>query len=121
MITGTATIAARATEVSILQYKKSTENGKSGWQVANDILSSNYNNMLSILSPSGMKTVTTINGYIGYYKMFPVCFGEYARTTVGQFIPYACVAWAWYKTYQSSTYSGDDIDQWAYERGYSLD
>ncbi len=120
MITGTATIAARAMEVSVLQYKKSNASEKNGWQVANDIISSNYNNMLSILSPSGMKTVTTLNGYIGYYKIDPISFKEYAKTPVG-FLSYVFAAYAWYKTYQSFTYSGNDIDQWAYERGYSLD
>ncbi len=37
-----------------------------------------YNNTGRILSPAGMKTVTTANGYIGYYKSNPVGFGEYA-------------------------------------------
>lgn len=120
MITGGTTIAAKAIEVSVLQYKKSTANEKNGWQVAEDIISSNYNNILSILSPSGMKTVTTLNGYIGYYKIYPISFKEYAKTTVGR-LSYVFAAYAWYKTYQSFTYSGNDIDQWAYERGYSLD
>jgi hypothetical protein len=51
----------------------------------------------------------------------PTSFVEYAGTTVGQFVPYVFVSLAFYKTYQSFTYSGNDIDQWAYERGYSLD
>jgi hypothetical protein len=88
MITGALTIAAKATEVAILQAKKSTStrssnsgksssgnssgggNGssgggssgggkKSGGQVAADVIDAVFNNGITILTPSATKALTT--------------------------------------------------------------
>ena len=118
MITGTGTIAARAVEVGALQYRKSIIDGKNGWQLANDVFSSSYNNTGRILSSSKMKIVTTANSYIGFYKINPVSFDEYARTPAKKAFSYIFFGYACYHTYRSII--AEDPIQRAYNRGYSL-
>ena len=124
MITGTATIAARATEVVGLQYQKSLDDGKSGWQIANDIISSTYNNSGRILSSSGAKALTTFSGYTMHRGFFQAkqlgvdaYLGAYSKSS-SYFISYGFVASAWIQTYMSIT-SVNPVQR-AYQRGYSL-
>ena len=118
VITGTMTIAARAVEVGALQYQKSTMDGNFGWQTADDVLSSTYNNIHRILDPIGMKAVTTANGYIAYYKLEKIGFKSYAALNLGKTVSYAFAAYAWIQT-GISIYTQNPLQR-AYERGYTL-
>ena len=122
LITGTATIAARATEVGALQYKKNNAEGKNGWQIANDILSSTYTNPGKILFPAVTKSATTSVMYvftdIAKHKVIPLSFQTYLQSSAGRAIPYGFAAYAWVNT----TYSivcNDPIAR-AHQRGYTL-
>lgn len=64
MITATATITAKATEVTVLQAKKSTNDGDNGWQIANDCIDSIFSNGGKIISPALTKAGTTSATYV---------------------------------------------------------
>ena len=117
-ISGTGTILARAAEVGSLQYKKSYNDGKGGWQIAGDMIQSTFNNAGRILSPTGMKAVTTTNGYIGYYKRSHGAFEQYASTSCSKALSYGFLVYNSYQAYKSAT-ANDPVIR-AYKRGYSL-
>lgn len=117
-ITTTVGVAARATEVAVLQTRKSGNDGDSGWQVLDNVISSSFNNMGRILSPIGTKAVTTANKYIGYNKRNSISFKKYLHTPGGKIAAYAFAFYAWYQTHQ--TIESSNPIQRAYERGYSI-
>ena len=116
--TATASALARGAEVGILQYQKSQQDGKSGWQIANDIVSSAYDNTGRILFPAMMKPVTTANGYIRYYRNFHISFRDYAYVYKPSIAAYGGVIYAFYNVCVAAT-STDPVQR-AYERGYLL-
>ena len=124
MITFSANVTLRSIEVAALQYKKSTNDGKSGWQIAENILSSSYNNIGRILSPAGTKTLTTFTGYSmhrGYFQAKQLSFNAYmgAYSSWGAYaLSYAFLLPAVYNAYLSIT-TNDPVRR-AHERGFSL-
>ena len=117
-ISGTGTILARATEVGSLQYKKSYNDGKGGWQIAGDMIQSTFNNASRILSPTGMKAVTTTNSYIKWYKAANNATTSFLKSTSNPMMSYCFVGFALIQTYISATTS-NPVGR-AYERGFSL-
>ena len=70
-------------------------------------------------SPVGMKTVTTANSYIGYYKLNPVGFKSFCGKRFGsKSLSYVFAAYGWVQTYIS--FKTNDPVERAYQRGYSL-
>ncbi len=124
MITATATLAARTTEVAVLQAKKGKMEGKSGSEIAKDTMESIYDN--------GGKIV----GYTPYTKSVGIGANHLLRANVesifggkqtlsatlgatgGKVVPYAFVAFAWGRT-AVSAFSKDPVAR-AEERGYML-
>ena len=122
MITGTATITARATETTVLQAKKSKIDGKSGWQIANDCLESISINSGKILSPVLTKSSATFGMYIytdlSKHQVIPLEFNTYLKSPSGKALSYGFAAYAWLKTI-GSIVENDPIAR-AKERGYTL-
>ena len=59
IVTGTATVAAKATEIATLQARKSMNDGDSGWQIADDCLDSLFNNGGKMLDSLSLKAGVT--------------------------------------------------------------
>ena len=55
MITGTSTLILKSVEVATLQYKKSLNDGKNGWQAANNSMDSTIFNSIGVVSSMYMK------------------------------------------------------------------
>ena len=113
-ITGTITISARAVEVGILQNNKNLAEGYSGWQIANNVVTSLYNNTGRILSPSKIKIATTANSFISSYMADQL----YKSTPKGMVISYALALYACFKTVESA-FASDPVRR-ANQRGYYL-
>jgi hypothetical protein len=122
MITATTTIMAKATEVTALQVKKSTNDGDNGWQIANDCIDSVFSNGGQIISPTLTKAGTTSASYVATdlikHKVVPLGFTNYLETTGGKVLPYGAAAYAWGYTV-CSIFCTDPI-AWANQRGYDL-
>ena len=101
-----------------------TSDGKSGWQIAENILSSSYNNIGRILSPAGTKTLTTFTGYSmhrGYFQAKQLSFNAYMgayRSWESCALSYAFLLPAVYNACLSIT-TNDPVRR-AHERGFSL-
>lgn len=124
MITATATLAAKATEVAVLQVKKGKSEGKSGSQIAKDTVESIYDNGSKIV---GLTPVTKSAGIAfnhGLSAYVEKGFGgtqtlsATLKSTGGKAIPYALVAMAWTNTIISAF--SNDPEKRAIERGYVL-
>ena len=134
-ISTAVTMAARATEVAVLQIKKSKNssrnNGgggsntkKSNGQIALDVTDSLFDNGLQII---GITPLTKAGG-IGVNHILnqqvAEIFDETATlnytlsATGGKFVPYAFAAYAWYNT-TISIFSDDPVQR-AAQRGYTL-
>jgi len=123
LITGTLTIAARATEVGALQYKKSAEDGKDFWQIANDCIDSVFSNGGKIIiSPALMKAGTTSAIYVATdimkHKVVPLGFNDFLKSTGGKVWPYVFAVCALGDT-AYSMFCTDPIAR-ANQRGYGL-
>ena len=122
MITTTATISAKATEVSALQVKKSINDGDNGWQVANDCLDSVFSNGGRIISPALTKASTTSANYIATdfakHKVVPLRTNAFLKSAGGKVLPYGFAAYAWGHTAYSVSCT-DPIER-ANQRGYGL-
>lgn len=122
MITTTATVAAKATEVSVLQVKKSSNEGQSGWQVTNNCVESLFNNGGKILSPTLTKSASTSGKYlwtdISKYKVVPLGVNDYLNSPGGKLFPYVAPSIAWVLTVLS-IFCKDPVAK-ANERGYAL-
>ena len=123
MISGTLTVSARATEVTALQIKKSTSEGKSGWQTANNCVDSVFNNGGKIV---GFTPVTKAGGISSKYiytdlskhKVVPLKFNTFLKSTSRKSLPYGFAIYNWgHTTY--SILSNDPMLR-ALQRGYAL-
>lgn len=99
MISTTATITARAAEVTALQTKKSTNDGDNGWQIANDCIDSVFVNGGQIISPAGTKAITTSATYIATdlikHKVVPLGFNSFLSSPGSKVLPYLGSLLAW--------------------------
>ena len=124
MITATATLAAKATEVAVLQAKKGKTEGKSGGQIAKDIVESIYDNgskivgLTPVIKSAGIAynhslSAIVENGFRGKQTL-----NATLKSKGGKGIPYTFVAIAWGHTI-ISTFSNDPVTR-ANARGYVL-
>lgn len=122
MITATATITAKATEVTALQMKKSANDGDNGWQITNDCVDSVFSNGGKIVSPALTKAGTTSATYVATdlikHKVVPLEFNTFLHSTGGKVLPYGFAAYAWGHT-AYSIFCADPIAR-ANQRGYGL-
>lgn len=101
MISASVTLAARATEVTVLQVKKGKSEGKSGSQIAKDYIESVYDNGGKIVGATTLtKSGSVIVNHIVNVQVAKI-FGEKAalsttlKTVGGKVIPYGFAAYAW--------------------------
>jgi len=124
MITATATLAARTTEVTVLQVKKGRLEGKENKQILKDAAESIYDNGEKIIGITqytkigGVATTHYLNVQVASIFNESQSLSETLQSTGGKFVPYVFVAYAWIKTIQS-TISEDPVDH-AEQRGYVL-
>ena len=122
MITTTATITARATEVTALQTKKSTDDGDNGWQIANDCIDSVFSNGVKIISPALTKAGVTGATYVATdlikHKVVSLQFNAFLHLPGRKVSSYGFAAYAWFHTVYS-IFCFDPIAR-ANQRGYSL-
>ena len=121
MITATSSIAARATEVTVLQIKKSSNEGYNGWQIANNCIDSVYSNGGKIMSPIGTKTVFTVGSYgLSVLKNKGTSLGlnTFLKSSRNKILPYGATLYAWWETARS-IFSRDPVAR-ANRRGYFL-
>ena len=124
MITATATYAARAAEIGILQVKKGKNDGDSNAKIAQDTMESLFDNGLKIIgfTPATKTASVTINH--GFKKVVQNIFGKKQllsttlKSTGGKPIPYAFVALAWLYTIVSLF--SQEPQKRADQRGYTL-
>ena len=124
MITASATLAARTTEVAALQIKKGREEGKSGGQIFKDTVESIYDNGSKIvgITPATKGTGIAFNHWL--YSIVENGFGGKQTLSMtlkqpgGKFLSYGLAAVAWIKTIRSIIH--DNPVTRANERGYVL-
>ena len=124
MITATLTLAAKATEVTVLQVKKGKTEGKSGNQIAKDTIESIYDNGSKIV---GLTPVTKSAGIALNHSLFAIIekdfggkqtLGTTLKSPGGKLFPYTMAAIAWVNTI-NSIFSDDPVAR-ANNRGYVL-
>lgn len=123
MISATVTMAARATEVGILQGRKSASEGKTNSEIATDIVEAIFDNGSKVI---GLTPVTKSAGIAfnhGRAIVKKASGGTQAlsttlKSTGGKVIPYAFAAAAWVRTIVSA-FSKDPVER-AESRGYQL-
>ena len=124
MISATATLAARTTEVVALQVKKGKQEGKSTSQIVKDSFESVYDNGERIVgfTPATKGASITFNHLLSksVSKIFDetVTIRQTLKSTGGKVIPYAFAALAWVRT-GVSIFSDDPVKR-ASQRGYTL-
>ena len=124
MISATATLAARTTEVVALQVKKGKQEGKSTSQIVKDSFESVYDNGKRIVgfTPATKGASITFNHLMSksVSKIFDetVTIRQTLKSTGGKVIPYAFAALAWVRT-GVSIFSDDPVKR-ASQRGYTL-
>ena len=124
MISATATLAARTTEVVALQVKKGKQEGKSTSQIVKDSFESVYDNGKRIVgfTPATKGASITFNHLLSksVSKIFDetVTSRQTLKSTGGKVIPYAFAALAWVRT-GVSIFSDDPVKR-ASQRGYTL-
>ena len=124
MISATATLAARTTEVVALQVKKGKQEGKSTSQIVKDSFESVYDNGKRIVgfTPATKGASITFNHLLSksVSKIFDetVTIRQTLKSTGGKVIPYAFAALAWVRT-GVSIFSDDPVKR-ASQRGYTL-
>ncbi len=122
MITVTATVSARITEVVALQSKKSSNDNDTKWQMANDCLTSVFNNGVNLVLPIPTKAATTTGLYfvtdIMKYKVTPLPVKDFLKQPGGKLLPYGSAALAWGSTF-FSIFCSDPVAR-ANQRGYTL-
>ena len=124
MITASATIAAKATEVTVLQVKKGKEEGKSTGQIAKNCVEALYDNGSKIIGITPVtKSLGVAVNHILNVKVAKI-FGEShklsttLKSTGGKAMPYVWVAVAWIRT-GVSAFSKNPTER-AKARGYVL-
>lgn len=124
MISATATLAARTTEVVALQVKKGKQEGKSTSQIVKDSFESVYDNGKRIVgfTPATKGASITFNHLLSksVSKIFDetVTIRQTLKSTGGKVIPYAFAALAWVRT-GVSIFSDDPVKR-ASQRRYTL-
>ena len=129
MTTCTLNVAAKATEVTVLQTKKSKRDGDNNWQVIDDCINSVFYNAGAELSPLPVKASTTFAGYLktGLFDapnpaaplgLFDYLTSKPEKFLRGKLLPYMFVGYNWSKTVVS-IYCYDP-EKMAAERGYYL-
>ena len=123
MITATLTIAARATEVTVLQVKKGVQEGDESSQIVKDSIESLYDNgdkiigVVPVTKTAGVAATHTINSAIDQAFGGTTTLDSTLRLPGGK-LGYAFAALAWGMALDSML-SDDPITK-AIERGYSL-
>ncbi len=104
MISATATLAARTTEVAVLQVKKEKLEGKNNTEIAKDTMESIYDNGDKIIryNPATKTVGIGIKHYL-YANVESIFGGHQALSTTlkmpsGKIVPYVFVAMAWVHT-----------------------
>ena len=121
MISATATLAVRTTEVAVLQVKKGKQESKSGTQIARDTFESVYDNggKIAGITPVTKTTSVTANHLLNktVSKIFDekVALSSILKAAGGKVVPYA---FAWSRTIYSMFHK--DPMQRANQRGYTL-
>ena len=124
MISATVTMAARATEVGILQGRKSANERKSNGKIATDVVEAIFDNGSKII---GLTPVTKSAGIAlnhGLSAAVEKSFGgtqtlsATLKSTGGKVMPYAFAAVAWVRT-AVSAFSKDPVER-AKSRRYQL-
>lgn len=123
MVSGTLTIAAKTTEVTALQIKKSLREGLTGWQTANNAISAVFDNGVKVAGMSSLTKVGTTSASYMYadlskHKVIPLSGKTFLQAHTNPVTSYIFVAYAWYETV-SSIISSDPVMR-ANERGYLL-
>ena len=114
MITGTLTLAAKATEVTALQVKKSKEDGDSDEETTTDVVESLFDNGADMLVKSyGFKALTT-TAKVTKNRSVSKVLGKHKNGTIS----YLMVIWNWNHTIDSIR--TDDYETRAEERRYVL-
>jgi len=115
-ISATATIAAKATEVAVLQGRQSENDGKSGGQIAGDIVNSVANNGGRIIEYTPLIKVGTTVGMFGMKNSIVSVGGHYAgfvdflgSKSIGVVV-YSFAALNWYNTLVS-IFSDDSAER----------
>ena len=124
MITASATLAARTTEVAALQIKKGREEGKSGGQIFKDTVESIYDNGSKIV---GTTPLTKSAGIALNHILFSIIEKDFGgkqtlsmtlKAPGGKLFAYGLAAVAWVNTI-SSIINNNPLTR-ANERGYVL-
>ena len=124
MISASVTMAARATEVGILQGRKSAKEGRTSGKIATDVVEAIFDNGSKIV---GLTPVTKSAGIAlkhGISADIEKSFGgtqalsTTLKSTGGKVMPYAFAAVAWVHTIVSA-FSKDPVER-AKSRGYHL-
>ena len=123
MITGTATISGKATEVASLQIKKSRKENKSGWQVTNNCIHSMFNNGGKVvgftpLTKAGSTSAIYLYKDITKHKVVPLRTDEYLKSKGGKMFSYGFAVTTWGHTAYSTL--SKDPEKRARRRGYKL-
>ena len=124
MITTTLTFAARTAEVAALQVKKGKKEGKSGSQIAIDVIESIYDNSSEIVSSTPLAKSAGIVIHHGLNMSVEKIFDgtqtlrSTLKSSTGKSASYAVTAIAWTSTI-ISIFSDDPVSR-ANERGYVL-
>lgn len=124
MITATATLAAKTTEVAFLQVKKGKEEGKSSGQIAKDTVESIYDNgekivgLTPVTKTAGIAFNHSLNSFVENIFDGKQTLNATLKTTTGKVFPYTMVAIAWINTI-NSVFCKDPTAR-ADDRGYIL-
>ena len=96
-LSAAGTISMTAAEVTILQIRKSSGDGDTGWQIASDCIHSIFNNGWKIAGkPIGTKSATTVSSYAAKdlfdpaYRVIPLPFKNHlqSKSRANQIISY---------------------------------
>jgi len=122
MITTTATVTAKATEVVVLQTRKSINDGDNAWQIVSDCIDSVYSNGGKIISPALTKVGTTSATYvatdIAKHKVVPLAFNAFLKSPGGKMVAYGATVYAWGQA--ANAFFCSNPASRANQRGYSL-
>ncbi len=119
MITSTLSVAAKATEVVVLQTRKTINETDNSWQAVNNSMNALINNRDKVLSPYVYKAGITTVTYKLQNFINPLSYKDFFKSSQGKVLAYGFVAWAWADTIK--TLLSDDPISRAEERGYTLE
>ena len=126
-LSAAGTISMTAAEVTILQIRKSSGDGDTGWQIASDCIHSIFNNGWKIAGlPISTKSATTVSSYAAKdlfdpaYRVIPLPFKNHlqSKSRTGKILSYAFVGLSCIYTAHAILVS--DPVGWANIRGFTL-